>query len=214
MKLSLRIGVVSAFTLIGFLAAPGPGRAECFRTVGANTCALFDPVSSSAVVDTGGFTGTFPNGFTTFTQARVLFATDGLWQNPFTISGITLKGDGITTSLNFGNLSITPSGSWMAGGNNATGYVNLDTSIGTFNLVNSKLSFVIPANVAPKLASISARLVYSNAEGGIMVTSNSDFQGIPQSTAFPATPSPLPFLGVTSAFAFSRRLRQRMRRNA
>lgn len=206
MKLSLRIGAVSAFTLIGFLAAPGPARAACFGTNGANTCSVFHPETSSSIVDTGGFVGT---GMSGYDKVRVLFATNGQWQNPFTITGITLKGDGITTSLNFGSLSITPSLTWGA---NSTGYLNLDTSITNVDLANSKLSFVIPSSVANttgNYSSISALITYSDAFNFNMVTANPNFRV--QSTAINTVPSPLPFLGATSAFAFSRRLRQRMR---
>ena len=206
MKLSLRIGAVSAFTLIGFLAAPGPARAACFGTNGANTCSVFHPETSSSIVDTGGFVGM---GMSGYDKVKVKFATNGQWQNPFTISGITLKGDGITTSLNFGSLTITPSLTWGA---NDTGYINLDTSITDLNQANNMLSFVIPsgvANITGNYSSISARLTYADAGDDNMVTTPSNNRV--QSTAINTVPSPLPFLGATSAFAFSRRLRQRMR---
>lgn len=207
MKLSLRIGAVSAFTLIGFLAAPGPARAACFGTSGANTCSLFRPETSSAVTNTGGFSGMAMD--TSVSQAKIMFATNGQWQSPFTITGIKLSGEGITTTLDFGSLSITPSTSWNLASNH-TPYINLDTTLTDYDYSNNLLSFTIPANVANttgNYSSISARIVYADAGMGLPSSTASRAQ----STAINSVPSPLPLLGASSAFAFSRRLRQRLR---
>jgi hypothetical protein len=218
-KLSLRVGVASAFTLIGFLAGPAPSQAACTQSNGINTCTLFEPHTTSSVVNSGGFVGMAMGP--TFTKLRVMFATNGQWQTPnFTISDIKVSGEGIASTLDFGSLSISPSSVWpdMASDPNSTSYINLSTSITKFDFSNNKISFVIPANVANitgNVSSISARLAYAytitSGPNSFDVDFPSTAEGRVQSTALNAAPSPLPLLGSASAFAFSRRLRQRTR---
>jgi hypothetical protein len=195
---------LGACTLVGFLAVSSPAQAECFGVDGPNTCTVFHPETASSVVDTGGFFGMLMGP--TLTKARILFATNGNWQIPFTLSGITLKGDGITTSLAFPDLIVTPSSSWET---NLTSFVDLPSPVTSYDYKNSKLSFTIPAgaaNTSGNYSSISARILYADASSmGFASTTRV------QSTAITFIPSPLPLMGTASAFAFSRKLRSRIR---
>ncbi len=222
MKLSVRTGLFTAAVVLGPLLIQAPSKAMCLtaQSVPPNTCTLFDPTSSSSVNSTGGFAGGGTPGDMApgYEQAQVYFRINGTWDTPFTISGISLTGEGITTPLVFPDLEI-PTPASMPSSWTSTLPQNLDVLIPTgtsMNFVNNRLSFTIPANVAnisSNFSSISASLRYlSIADNGN--SSESVTSSRVQFTATTPTPGPIPILGLLPAFGFTRRLRQRIQRIA
>jgi hypothetical protein len=217
-KLSVRTGLFTAAVVLGPFLIQAPSKAMCLtaQSVPPNTCTLFDPTSSSSVNSTGGFTGGGTPGDMApgYEQAQVYFRINGTWDTPFTISGISLTGEGITSSLVFPDLVI-PTPSSMPSSATGTLPQNLNVLIPTgtsINFANNTLSFTIPANVAnisSNFSSISASLRYLSISGTESVTSTRV-----QFTATTPTPGPIPILGLLPAFGFTRRLRQRIQRIA
>jgi hypothetical protein len=207
-----RIAAVCALSAAPLVLSASPGKAACVETVGQNTCAAFDPTSTTNVSSAGGFTMSVMSA-EDVTRARVRLAVNGSWALPVTISGIKLEGPGINsgTPLSFDDITLSANNAYVD-----SNYLALDTPIMDWSWTNSRISFVIPANVANipiggnpvDWSSISARIQYSNTVGDSLNAPRVQF------TARNPAPGPLPLMGAVSAFAFSRRLRQRVSQSA
>ncbi len=165
----------------------------------------FDPTLPLNVTDLGGFVGSF-NPPENYTRAIVSFNFTGLnpdpLTSPFFISNISLKGDGITSSLSFANLQIT--------GNDffSTAAVNLNTPVSNLDFVNSLVSFDIGANVINPDALFAVSIQYRNSNGTQVNTSN-----IALSPTYQAVPEPSTYaLLVVSALGLAVHVIRRRRR--
>jgi hypothetical protein len=210
-KFAATTGFVAAFSLVGALAWQPSAQAACLPTNPSNICNTFDFKTVSNVVDRGGYAGTFTG--VNYTQVRVAFRLIGAWNvsPPITISGIKLFGQGIGPGgFSFGDVSASTLGDSNAL-QNPTAFVNLTSPIlpgQTLDFSSALVSFNIPANVASAGSQLRAVIQYADASGDQFNTSVTSFL----TTAVVATPAPLPLLGAGAAFAFSRRLRRRIRR--
>jgi hypothetical protein len=200
----------TAFSLA--FSAPS-AQAACLPTDPSATCLTFDPDTVSSLSGRTGFTGAFSPA-NPYTQARVGFSFTGSWTTPpsFDLSGISLTGNGIGTSLAMPTVTVnTPSIDFE---DNRTAWVNLTSPVSSLNFNASSLSFLIPANVAAEGATISAVIQYRSVDAnGATLQLNSSSNNF-KSTAVnnnPPVPGPLPVLGSGIALGFSRRLRRRIR---
>lgn len=204
----------------GFLIGSGllvaadvkPTQAACRPSDPSPTCTSFNPDTESNLEDRSGFTGEFspPGGLTNlYTKARIQFKFTGSWFTPFTLSNLSLKGDGITSSLAFPEKLViftTPEYD-----DNRTIWGALNTSLMHLNFANSKLSLRIPAGVAEKGATLEARIQYSSGDAIDVSQLNSSGGNFFTIAVKPEVPTPLPLVGAGLALAYSRRLRSRMR---
>lgn len=196
------------------LAAP-QARAACLPTDPSSTCNTFTPDTASTLVGRTGFSGQFNPDVVTdpqnaYAEARVKFrftpATGG-WTSPFTLGSIAITGDGITSALFYGNLTVTnPTTDFD---DNKTAWVTLNSSVSSLDFANSSISYVIPAGAASLGSTIQATIEYRSANQAQQNSANTTSL----STAVPnnTVPGPLPLFGVGAAFAASRKLRQRVR---
>lgn len=108
----------------------------------AQAAIIFNPTNPLNVSNQGGFTGVVTGAEDPFVEALVRFNITGLNPSPlpssFQISGISLRGDGITTSLSFSNITITGNGTFV------TSFVNLNNPISNLDFANSLVSFNLP----------------------------------------------------------------------
>jgi len=98
----------------------------------------FDPALPFEAEDQGGFTGGTTGVDDPFVEALVRFTFAGLNPTSFQISGILLKGDGITTSLSFSPITITGNGTVL------TSFVSLSNPVSVLDFANSRVSFTLP----------------------------------------------------------------------
>jgi hypothetical protein len=131
---------------------------------------LFNPTNTLQVVDQNDFTGTaFIAG--NFVAARVSFIFSDLDPSPlpesFQITNISLKGDGITSSISFNPRTITGNGTFHSN------TVNIDTPTNSFNYSNSLISFDLPAGIINNGATFLVRLQYRDEDSEFVITSAS-----------------------------------------
>jgi len=210
-KLSIAGLVVAAAASSAFAFGAAPAKAACLPSDPSATCSTFDPPTASNVANYAGFSGTFdPAGPFVYQQARVQFELTGAWApTPFTISGISITGDGITTSLSFGNKS-SGSGPFTFD-DIQTSWVNLNTDVGALDFANSTITFNFPGGIAPAGGTISARIQYRDIANTQLNTSNGTFVSTATGAGGGAgVPGPLPLLGAGAAFGFSRSMRRRI----
>jgi MYXO-CTERM domain-containing protein len=154
---------------------------------------IFNPANPLNVVDQGGFTGTF-NPASNYSVALVIFDFSGLNPVPtsFQITNISLKGDGITGSINFSDLTITTNDLFVAGP------VNLTTPINNLDFANSLVSFNLPGDNAINLdATFNVLLQYRSSNGLQLNTSETG----PIFEAQNVGPEPIPEPGTWAAAA-------------
>lgn len=185
-------------------------QAACLPTDPSSTCTTFDPSTPSTLSGYANFAGQFappvPPDDNKYNEARVQFRFGGSWTSPFSISGISLTGDGITTSLSTPNKTIsTPTNDYD---DNSTGWVTLNNTVSSLDFARSTLSFVIPAGVAAPGATIESRIQYQSINTSQLNSSSGNSLSTARGTA---VPGPLPVLGTGVALGFSRRLRSRIR---
>lgn len=190
-----------------------PSQAACKPSDPSATCLTFDPLSVSNVDERKGFTGIFnPNinsdPLNAYNQVRIQFKFTGAWTVPFTLSGLSLMGDGITSSLSLPDKIINFATNEYD--DNFSTWGDLDTNISSLNFANSKLSLQIPANFAPAGATLEARIQYRSINEAQLNSSSGNFftKAVPPPDT---VPGPLPIMGAGLGFAFSRRLRGRIR---
>lgn len=123
---------------------------------------IFNPTNPLSVADEGGFVGSSLGVADPYSQVQVRFNFSGLNPDPlpssFQITNISLKGDGITTSLSFSDITITGNGT------TATAYVNLNTTLTDVFLANNLVSFDLPGgNVITDGALISLAVRYASS---------------------------------------------------
>jgi hypothetical protein len=211
-KLSIAGLVVAAAASSAFAFGAAPAKAACL-VGGSTVCTTFDPSSASSVTSRTGFIGT-QTPSTPYNKARVAFRVTGTGITLPTITGISLTGDGISTSLNaFGPLSITSLGTWIAtpwlqltGGSPTGSLASLDYAL-------SSLSFTIPALTgAVSGNTVEARIQYIDNDETQLNTSGGNFLTTADVTPAPSSgvPGPLPLLGAGAAFGFSRSMRRRI----
>ena len=184
-------------------------RAACVG--GNNICATFDPGSASTVSGVGGFTGTFtpPVGSpgTDLTRVRAEFAVSNYTGAGFTLTGISLTGQGISsTPFNLPDLIIT--GNSAALNPFLTGFVNLNAPISyptQLDFSGSTISFTIPTGLNLG-TTITASIQYQSTLGSGQSTSS-----LNPFTTTASVPGPLPLLGAGVAFSFSRSMRKRIK---
>lgn len=194
----LKFAVVGAAALGCVALMPVPEvKAACLG--GDGICSTFNPGTASTPTDVGNFNNVVAG---TFTKAKVQFNLSNFTGSPFSLTGISIKGDGITGSLSFGNVPFN------ADGNFETGFVNLTTPISasTVNFSNSSISFTIPGGLINDGAVLEASLQYSPANGSIPASAFST----PAFITTASVPGPLPLVGAGVAFGFSRKLRRRI----
>lgn len=180
---------------VGSMALMPEANAACLDT----SCSTFDSRTLTSVSNSS-FTGSAsskPN----FNTATVRFAITGTWNQPFTISGITLTGDGIASPLAFNDVTFNG-----APNNRTTNELAISLPGGTFDFANSTINFIFQPNATNfnSGATISARLRYfDNADPEDSLVSTNDFIST-------SVPGPLPLLGIGASFGFSRKLRKRI----
>jgi hypothetical protein len=162
----------------------------------AHAAIIFNPANPFSAVDEGGFTGTSTVGANPYSQARVLFSFSGLNPDPlpssFQISNISLEGPGISTSLSFADVTVSANGFAL------TGWVNLDSTLSTVDLVGSLVSFDLPGgNVINDGADLSVFVRYASANEFNVLTSTTG----PIFEAQNAGPAPIPEPGTWAAAA-------------
>jgi len=180
---------------IGSMALMPEANAACLNT----SCSTFDSRTLTSV-SYSSFTGSASSkpGFNT---ATVRFAITGIWNQPFTISGITLTGDGIASPLAFNDVTFD-----SLPNNRTTNELAISLPGGSFDFANSTLGFVIQPNVTDfnSGATISARLRYfDSTDPEDSLVSTNDFIST-------SVPGPLPLLGIGASVGISRKLRKRM----
>jgi len=177
---------------------------------GDSVCTNFDPLTSSSPTNVGGFTGS-GNNAATYSKARLRLTFTGT-PVPVTFSNFTLKGQGINNFLSFGDLTISSSG---PSGRASTAFINLDSSLAgsLLDFSQNTISFTIPG-ISPQTptgislgSKLSVDIQYSDSLENNINTSVNDFD----STSGVSVPGPLPLFGAGTAFAFSRRLRKRIK---
>jgi hypothetical protein len=210
-KLSIAGLVVAAAASSAFAFGAAPAKAACLPSDPSATCSTFDPSSTTNVADYAGFSGTFdPADPFVYQQARVQFQLTGAWApTPFTISGISIQGGGITTSLSFADKS-SGSGPFTFD-DIQTSWVALNTNVGAIDFANSKISFNFPGGIAPAGGTISARIQYRDLAQTQLNTANGSFVSTATGGGGGAgVPGPLPLFGAGAAFGFSRSMRRRI----
>ena len=187
-------------------------QAACLPSNPSSTCLTFDPSSASTLANRTGFFGEFTPDVVIdpdnrYNRARVQFKFTGSWTTPFTLSGIAITGDGITSSLSFGTETITtPTADFD---DNSTSWLNLDSLVSVLNFSNSSISYVIPADAAGIGSSIEARIEYRSVNAAQQNASTTN--SISTAVSLNTVPGPLPLAGAGVAFATSRQLRRRLR---
>jgi hypothetical protein len=207
-KLSIAGLVVAAAASSAFAFGAAPARAACLPSDPSSICATFNPSTTTNIQGYDAFTGAFTPPVP-YTKARVQFAFTGAWTTPFTISNISITGDGITTGLSFANKTISDLTEPGFDAPHQTAYVDLNSSVNSFDFSNSTITFTFPGGVAPLGGTISARIQYSSADGSQLNTSGGNFLSTASGPPVP-TPGPLPILGAGAAFGFSRSMRRRI----
>jgi hypothetical protein len=162
----------------------------------AQAVIIYNPANPLNVVDESGFTGTSTVGSNFYSQARVLLSFSGLNPDPllssFQISNISLEGPGISTSLSFADVTISGNGFSL------TGWVNLDSTLSTVDLVGSLVSFNLPGgNVINDGAVLSVFVRYASANEFNVLTSTTG----PIFQVQDAGPAPIPEPGTWAAAA-------------
>lgn len=192
-------------------AGMAPAHAACKPTDPSAICLTFDPSTESNIVDRSGFSGQImpppgPDGF--YSKVRIQFKFTGAWVTPFTLDQLSLKGDGITSSLDlpFVNINFATNNYDL----NSTDWVDLNTNVSSLNFADSFMSLRIPAGVAPDLGTLEARIQYSSP---LESNLNSSGNNLKTTAKVPSTdvPGPLPILGAGIGLACSRRMRGRIR---
>lgn len=216
--LVMRTRILPAFalsTLLGagtvLVADVAPSHAACKPTDPSATCLTFDPLTDSNLSDRSGFTGEFSPPATpgnAYNQVRIQFRFTGAWTTPFVLANLGLKGDGITTDLALPDKTISFASTDFD--DNSSFWGSLDTNISTLNFANSKLSLRIPAGVAPAGAKLEARIQYRSINEAQLNSSGGNFLTV-SAPPSDTVPGPLPLMGAGLGFAFSRRLRGRIR---
>ena len=210
-KLSIAGLVVAAAASSAFAFGAAPAKAACLPSDPSATCSTFDPSSTTNVANYAGFSGTFdPEDPFFYQQARVQFELTGAWAStPFTISGISITGDGITTSLSFADKS-SGTGPFTFD-DIQTSWVALNTNVDAINFANSTISFSFPGGIAPAGGTISARIQYRDIANTQLNTANGTFVSTATGGGGGASvPGPLPLFGAGAAFGFSRSMRRRI----
>ncbi|MFM7266056.1 MAG: hypothetical protein ACKOZW_10810 [Cyanobium sp.] len=191
-----------------------PSRAACNPTDPSATCLTFNPLTPSSVLDRGGFTGDFsppPGALNAYSQVRLQFRFTGAWTTPFTLDQLSVKGDGIISSLSIPSKIINFATNDFDDNNSA--WATLNTNINQLNFANSLLSLRIPDGVAPDGATLEARIQYRSVNQAQLNSSGSNFFTAADIPTPPPSdvPGPLPILGAGIGLAYSRRLRGRIR---
>jgi hypothetical protein len=207
---SLAVSGVLVGLIAGAVAFQTPeAQAACIG--GDSVCTNFDPLTPSSPTNVGGFTGS-GNNAATYSKARLRLKFTGT-PVPITFSNFTLKGQGINNVLSFGDLTISTSGS---SGRASTAFINLDSSLtgSLLDFSQNTISFTIPGISSPQTptgislgSKLSVDIQYSDSLENNINTSANDFE----STSGVSVPGPLPLFGAGTAFAFSRRLRKRIK---
>ncbi len=187
-----------------------PAHAACRPTDPSATCLTFNPLTESNVENRGGFTGEFtppPNPLNAYNQVRLQFRFTGAWTTPFTLDELSVKGDGITSSLSIPSKIINFATNGFDDNNSL--WASLDTNINQLNFSNSLLSLRIPDGVAESGATLEARIQYRSVNEAQLNSSGSNF--LTRAFIPSEVPGPLPIVGAGVGLAFSRRLRGRIR---
>jgi hypothetical protein len=203
------LGAVAGSGVLLAFSTPS-AQAACLPNDPSSTCTTFDPATPSSLSGYDQFSGQFsppvPPEANRYNQARVQFKFTGSWTSPFDITGISLTGDGITSTLSAANLTInTPTNDFD---DNRTAWLTLDSNVSSLDFENSTLSFVIPGGVADAGATIESRIQYRSINTSQLNSSSGNFLSTARGTT---VPGPLPILGSGVAFGLSRRLRRRIR---
>lgn len=162
----------------------------------AHAAIVFNPAIGGAQnLPTGTFSGSGTSVFGNYFHALVWFdftANPIPLTAPFSITGITLSGPGITGSLSFQDIPISANSRWNAG------LGDLTTSIPSVDLANTSVSFVLPGgNAISDGTEFTVNVEYANVSFSSRVVSTDG----PTFLAQGAGPEPIPEPGTWAAAA-------------
>ena len=184
--------------------APSSAQAACLTTVGENVCATFDASTPSTTVQP----------FTSANLGTNRYFQLSLLTNAgfsYTITDLAWSKDGTTFNA-FSPISLSLNSN---GSRSYTNIVDYGSAVG----VPLYLRYTLPTGVALGKA-IEGTLIANNNganNGGVLSDSLNNYQFINrdslsvQGAAPTAVPGPLPIFGAAGFFAFSRRLRRRIK---
>ena len=203
---ALSLAGASCFLLIS------PSKAACLTTSGTSNCATFDPATPSTAEYFAFNDGDFIMG-EKITALRINAGPDLSGVYPITITNIFYSWDaGVTyTQAGLSQTSFT----LTSPGQTGTDLLPIDQikpGGGTIGLNQFRIKYTLPAGTYTPLGTgIGDNYIQA------FVASNKINNSLPQTQTRISTPvqvsvpGPLPLLGVSAAFGFSRRLRKRIR---
>ena len=211
-KLSIAGLVVAAAASSAIAFGSAPAKAACLPTDGTSSCSTFDPSTASNVVGLTGFAGT-ASPTTAYDRVRLQFSYTGAWTLPFTLTNVTLAGDGGSFTTPGQTVTVSSTGSFIGGPGGFIAFTIPGTN--SIDFANSVVSFTIPSGVVSGTASITPRIVYyTNGDADNNIPSNQPLTATYTDSSATGTPGPLPILGAGAAFGFSRRLRKQIKQVA
>jgi len=130
---------------------------------------IFDPSVQTVITNLSGFSGSLtpPVGNANrlaFAGLQITFASLTN-TNSFNITGLKLRGPGITSNLNYNDVAILGDSYY------ATEFRNLNTVLTSVNLTNSRVDFTVPAGVINRGSYFGITVQYKNTNGAQVVTS-------------------------------------------
>jgi hypothetical protein len=168
----------------------------------------FDPTSPFTVTSQGGFTGTF-NPDNDYVRARLRFNFSGLSPVPtlFDITGISIAGPGINSSLTIPDVTITGNGF------TSTSFVDLDFQVPSLDFAFSFVSFTLPGAIINDDATLSVLVQYQDPDENQTNTSSGNPTYLaevppppPPSAAIPEPTSVgMLLFGAAAVYSFRRR---------
>lgn len=159
------------------------------------TTITFNPATPTSFTDVSGFTGTFTVS-PAYQQARVQFRVRNLTSGNFEISGISLKGDGITPPSSLSFAGVTTLGTTFVP---AVGWQALSAPLSNLDYANSLASFSLPAGINIG-AEIDIRLQYQDPDGtNVNSSSLVTLQAVPEPSTYALAATALGLCGIAAA---------------
>ncbi len=155
---------------------------------------------SSSLTNLTVVTATFtPPAGQPYTQARLIFSASSLPSGvSITFSGISLLGDGISSSLSYSDVTVNSTGPFFSG------FQNLNSNVTTLTTDDSRISFNVQINGGSlnNGSSIAYNLQYADATGFTQVATsagNVSIVAVPEPSAYAAA------AGLLALFLWSSR---------
>jgi hypothetical protein len=165
----------------------------------------FDPTNPLIVSNQGGFTGTGTSPGLDYSQVRLRFSFSGLFPTSFVISGISVAGPGIDTSLSIPNVTITGDGDTFSD------FVTLNTAIKSVDFTAGFVaSFSLPGGAINDGATLTLSARYADPTDDQRATSLSGpiyLSEVPPPPAAIPEPASVGMLlfGAAAVYSFRRR---------